>query len=83
MWLSDDQYERMAALLPGKASDPGRTAADNSLFGVAVLWIARTGSPWRDLPQQFGPVKKCLSTLCPLVAPGRLASHIRRLGTEC
>lgn len=52
--LRDDQFERVAALLPGKASDPGRTAADNRLFVEAVLWIARTGSPWRDLPRQFG-----------------------------
>jgi transposase len=55
VWLRDDQFERIAALLPGKASDPGRTAADNRLFVEAVLWIARTGSPWRDLPAQFGP----------------------------
>jgi len=55
MWLRDDQFERIAALLPGKASDPGRTAADNRLFVEAVLWIARTGSPWRDLPRQFSP----------------------------
>ena len=34
---------------------PGRTAADNRLFVEAVLWIARTGSPWRDLPPDFGP----------------------------
>ena len=55
MWLRDDQFKRIAALLPGKASDPGRTAADNRLFVEAVLWIGRTGSPWRDLPPQFGP----------------------------
>lgn len=53
--LSDDQYERIAPLLPGKATDPGRTAADNRLFVEAVLWMARTGSPWRDLPPDFGP----------------------------
>lgn len=55
VWLRDDQFERIAALLPGKAGDPGRTAADNRLFVEAVLWIARTGSPWRDLPARFGP----------------------------
>jgi len=55
LWLRDDQFERIAALLPGKASDPGCTAADNRQFVEAVLWIARTGSPWRDLPRQFGP----------------------------
>ena len=54
-WLRDDQFERIAALLPGKVTDPGRTAANNRQFVEAVLWIARTGSPWRDLPSQFGP----------------------------
>jgi putative transposase len=52
--LSDDQRERIAPELPGKVGDPGATARDNRLFLEAVLWIARTGSPWRDLPQQFG-----------------------------
>lgn len=53
-WLRDDQYDRIAPLLPGKKSDPGRTGKDNRLFVEAVLWIARTGSPWRDLPAEFG-----------------------------
>ena len=44
-WLRGDQFERIEAMLPGKQSDPGRTAADNRLFVEAVLWIARTGSP--------------------------------------
>jgi transposase len=38
----------------GKRSDPGRSGADNRRFIEAVLWIARTGSPWRDLPTAFG-----------------------------
>jgi transposase len=54
MMLRDDQYERIALLLPGKAGDRGRTAADNRLFVEAVLWTARTGAPWRDLPPEFG-----------------------------
>jgi len=52
--LKDEQWERIAELLPGKASDCGVTAKDNRLFVEAVLWIARTGSPWRDLPPEFG-----------------------------
>ncbi len=56
VWLRDDQFERIEALLPGKVSDPGCTAANNRLFVEAVLWIARTGSPWRDLLQaELGP----------------------------
>lgn len=53
--LRDDQYRRIEAMLPGKVSDVGVTAKDNRLFVEAVLWIARTGSPWRDLPKTFGP----------------------------
>jgi transposase len=52
--LSDEQWERVAPLLPGKVGDPGRSGGDNRRFLEAVLWIARTGSPWRDLHAEFG-----------------------------
>jgi len=52
--ITDQDWERIARLLPGKKTDPGRTAQDNRLFINAVLWISRTGSPWRDLPPHFG-----------------------------
>jgi transposase len=54
MVLRDDQWERIAPLLPGKVGDPDRSASDNRLFVEAVLWIVRVGSPWRDLPEAFG-----------------------------
>lgn len=52
--LTDEQFERLEPLLSGKPGDPGRNAADNRLFLDAVLWIARTGAPWADLPERFG-----------------------------
>ena len=52
--LRDDQWERIEHLLPGKASDPGRSGADNRRFVEAILWLARAGAPWRDLPEEFG-----------------------------
>jgi len=52
--LSDSQYKKIAPFLPGKSGDSGRTAADNRLFVEAVLWMVRTGAPWRDLPAYFG-----------------------------
>ena len=52
--LTDAMWERVESILPGKTTDPGVTAADNRQFLEAVLWQARTGSPWRDLPERFG-----------------------------
>ena len=52
--LRDDQWGRIESLLPGKATDCGVTAEDNRLFVEAVLWVLRTGSPWRDLPPELG-----------------------------
>jgi transposase len=52
--LNDAQWAAMEPFGLGKPSDPRRTGADNRLFLEAVLWIARTGSPWRDLPPCFG-----------------------------
>ena len=52
--LRDDQWARIKDLLPGESSDCGVTASDNRLFLEAVLWIARTGAPWRDMPSATG-----------------------------
>ena len=55
--LTSAQWERVARLLPGKAGDPGRTAADNRLFVNGVLWVLRSGAHWRDLPERYGKWK--------------------------
>jgi transposase len=52
--ISDDKWEAIRDLLPGQEGDPGATAKDNRLFVNAILWIAKTGAPWRDLPERFG-----------------------------
>ena len=52
--LTDAQWARIQDLLPGKKSDPGRTAADNRRFVNAVVYVLKTGVPWADLPGRFG-----------------------------
>src|SRR5258708_14105937 len=52
--LSDAQWEKMEPLCLGKRGGPGRSGKNNRLFVEAVLWIAPTGSPWRDFPRSFG-----------------------------
>jgi transposase len=55
--LTNAQWVRIGPLLAGKASDPGRTGADNRLFVNAVLWIIRSGAHWHDLPERYGKYK--------------------------
>lgn len=52
--ISDADWERVKGLLPGKPGAPGWVSADNRRFLDAVLWVARTGAPWRDLPDRLG-----------------------------
>lgn len=52
--LTDAQWNLIKDFLPGKQGDPGRTAKDNRLFVNAIVWMAKTGAPWRDLPERFG-----------------------------
>lgn len=52
--LTDAQWVRIEHMLPGKNGDRGRSGADNRLFLDAVLWLARTAAPWRDLPPELG-----------------------------
>jgi transposase len=52
--ISDADWDRIKGLLPGRPGQHGGVARDNRLFVNAVLWVARTGAGWRDLPPRFG-----------------------------
>ena len=76
--ISDKDFERIKPLLPGQPGKPGRNAKDNRLFIDAVLWLARTGAPWEDLPERFGKhntVYKRFSNDGPKKADGRPSSR--------
>ena len=52
--LSDEQWGKVSGLIIGRPDQRGSTGRDNRMFVEGVLWIVRTGSPWRDLPETFG-----------------------------
>src|SRR4051812_24561998 len=62
--LTDAQWAKMEPRCLGKPGDPGRSGKDNRLFVEAVLWIVRTGSPWRDLPPLFGKWESVFTRFC-------------------
>ena len=55
--LTDEQYEQVKELLPGKVGDPGRSGTDNRRFLNGVLWVLRSGAHWHDLPERYGKWK--------------------------
>ncbi len=53
--LSEEQWAKLAPLLPPrKRSGAGRPAHDHRPILNGILWILRTGAPWRDLPERYG-----------------------------
>ncbi len=52
--LTDEEWNRIESMVPGRPGDPGGRGNDNRLFVNAVIWVMRTGAPWRDLPERFG-----------------------------
>lgn len=52
--VTDEEWERIQPLFPSGEGKRGNPGSDDRGFLDAVLWIQRTGSPWRDLPARFG-----------------------------
>jgi transposase len=52
--LTDDQWARIAPMMPGGCKGKRGPRTNNRLFMDAILWMARSGARWRDLPERFG-----------------------------
>ena len=52
--LRDDQWERLEGFVPGGRKGKRGPRSDNRRFLNALLWMARSGGRWRDLPKRFG-----------------------------
>jgi transposase len=53
--LTNAQWERLQPLLPPQKPKTGRPAVDHRRLLNGMLWILRTGTPWRALPERYGP----------------------------
>lgn len=52
--LRDDQWERLKDFVPGGRKGKRGPRTDNRRFLNALLWMARSGGRWRDLPERLG-----------------------------
>ena len=54
--LTDEQWELVKPVLPRqREGGPGRKPADPRKMLNGMMWILKTGAPWRDLPERLGP----------------------------
>jgi transposase len=54
--LTDAQWQRLKPLLPPERPRTGRPNHNHRTILNGILWVLRTGAPWRDLPERYGPV---------------------------
>lgn len=62
--ISDKLWNKIKPLLSGTKGKAGRNADDNRRFINGVMWILRTGAPWRDLPESYGDWKNTHRRFC-------------------
>jgi transposase len=79
--LTDAQWRRVQKVLPKQKTGPEATRGDR-LFIEAVLYRAKTGLPWRDLPERFGPWKSVYNRFANWARKGRWAAIFRELQLE-
>jgi transposase len=56
--LTDKAWAQLAPLLPRNQRRGGRWR-DHRTVVNGILWKLRTGAPWRDLPERYGPWQTC------------------------
>lgn len=76
--LTDDEWDLIADVFPAPAPT-GRPRRDARTVLDGILWILRTGSPWRDVPEEFGAWKTCWRMFDQWNANGTLADILHRL----
>ena len=81
--LTDQEWEQIASLLPPeKTGKPGRPSKDNRTMLNGMVWIARSGAPWRDLPERYGSWNSVYSRFRKWIDDGILDNVFRVLSLE-
>lgn len=80
--LTDAQWQRLEPLLPQKTTARGRPPTSHRRVVEAMLWILRTGAPWRDLPNAYGSWKTIYTRFSRWSQSGALARLFEALARE-
>jgi transposase len=78
--MTDEQWEQIKNLIP--RAKTGRPPKDNRLMFNAILWMARSGAGWEDVPERYGSWKTVYSRFCKWRDDGTLLSIFKALNSE-
>ena len=81
--LTDEEWLRIELLLPPEnTGKQGRPRKDNRTIMNGIVWLARSGAPWRDLPERYGSWKTVYSRFRKWIDDGILDNIFRILSLE-
>ena len=81
--LTDEEWLRIEPLLPPEnTGKQGRPRKDNRIIMNGIVWLARSGAPWRDLPERYGSWKTVYSRFRKWIDDGILDNIFRILSLE-
>jgi transposase len=80
--LTDEQWARIAPLMPGGCKGKRGPRSNNRRFMDAVFWMARSGARWRDLPERFGKVSTVKDRYYDWIERGVFADLFQALSGE-
>ena len=81
--LTDFEWSRISKYFPEKEpGTPGRPPKPHRLIVNGIVWIARSGAPWRDLPERFGPWETVYTRFRELVDNGILVQMFKDLNID-
>jgi transposase len=80
--LTDEQWQRIEPLLPRKGTLRGRPGKPHRRVLEGMLWVLRTGAPWRDLPSAYGPWNTIYTRFSRWSQSGALARLFEALARE-
>lgn len=77
--LTDEEWELVADLMPTSGPEGGHPWRDHRVMLNAMMWVLRTGAPWRDLPERFGPWQSAYDRFARFRQDGTLDKILRKL----
>ncbi len=79
--LSDAQWDMIKTLFPKYRTGRPACHSNRQMFN-AMLWISKTGAPWRDLPEYYGPWKSVYTRMSRWTDSGLLEQIFQALNDE-